>query len=75
MSNATFSLLNGMLPFSLGVGDRDSLVESARSRPHLAHQVLDVEDERRLAEVSVDHLAGSLKANRRIQVRLNMKEN
>ena len=62
-----------MLPFSLGVGDGDSLVERARSRPHLAHQILDVEDERRLAEVSVDHLAGRLKANGRVQIGLKVK--
>lgn len=38
--------------------------------PPLAHVVLDVEDERLLAEVGVDDLAGSLKSDGGIQVGL-----
>lgn len=39
-------------------------------RPPLAHVVLDVKDERVLAEVGVHHLAGGLQAHRWVQVGL-----
>lgn len=74
MSNTAHSLLDHGLPLALPLPDGAAVDLGLDLRPPLAHVVLDVEHEGVLAEVGVNHLAWSLKADGRVQVGLQRGE-
>lgn len=68
------SLLDHGLPLALALSDGEAVDLGLDLCPPLTHVVLDVEHEGVLAEVGVHHLPWSLKAHRRVQVRLRQRE-
>ena len=65
---AAHQLVERDLPVAVFARRREVLDDPVDPRPELGHLALDVEDERLLAEVGVDDLARSLKADGRIKL-------
>jgi len=69
-ARASHVLLQNGLPLPQSLSDGEAGDHAVDLGPPLAHVVLDVEDERLLAEVGVDDLAGRLEPHRGVQVGL-----